>query len=1103
MAERTDINHGRIRQPSTVARQRDYARRRATALLVLGALTLTGANTASAAAAFDPIRQPLGSVAPLTLTNTDLSKGNVKAYRTWFENGAWQGDLIEYSVSKFGALTSTVDLSGLSPTNADPQTNWSAHWRFENTGIDYWNTTRKIITYNGSEQVGFRWANLSNDQKLALDDKSRQREIDGEVGVTSTILNYVRGDRRNEHPLGEAFRARYSLLGDIIHSQPVYVAGPNAAITSDGYAAWAIANAARAPRVYVGANDGMLHVFDATHNTETSGKEVYAYIPSIIIGELDRLAGRPYEHHYFVDGQLSVADVYIDKTGGSSKSWRSVLVGGLGAGGKGWYALDVTNPDLGDEDANTVAAADDKVLWEVDANNNTYGDDIGYSYGKATISKLNDGKYYAIFGNGYNSVTAKAKLILVRLSDGAVKRIATGSLGNGNPQNGLSSPAAVDLDRNGTVDVAFAGDLNGNMWKFDLRDTNPLRWGVDYSGTPIHTGVATQPVILAPDVTLHPITGLIVMFGTGQLFTDDDLETTDTQALYGIWDTGSTPVSANGQSLLAQTLRSESLDYKSGDIEEVVRTFTPEPGAIDWSTRHGWKVELPAGFRVLQPPQLRASRLKATITNPATRENWLLEAAYLDGGDPGKPIFDLNRTTTLTVDDMIDGNGDMLLDATDDIPVMWQQESGIMSEATIARVGQGVDTQLFNYIVPPVSGGYAPCTENCTAGFVGGHVDVDTDYFGNAGKSKKGQPPDLGGVGGKTHKHTHEYDKKTEQVYVDYLAINIGGVDDHVELDDPSYIPQDTRFVVIVANAELSPGSVMTLGKQQYNVVEYQALIHKALYNWDGSSDITDGKGNSLIFTGRGLTDSGGTVRHSFNDMAIVAGGLHPTNTGCVNGSDAVTKGRYRNGALVTQAVSLSTLTGGSNPLDNLIIQTPSDYSETVLLTDGTQVKMQEDLDKSDSIEPIEIFGGLRGIRSGQGVPDVLWESTLFWHYPGGACYGDADWVADVLAARDELTIDEEEFQALLDDLGITDVDEAIAECDLTGNCSDGFYQDLQALAAIEAMMTYGDGIVSGGGLDSSDDKPNLVGGSAENLGITVGPNYFPGRRTWVDIIAD
>ena len=129
MAERTDINHGRIRPPSTVARQRVYARRRATALLVLGALALTGANSASAAAAFDPIRQPLGSVAPLTLTNTDLSKGNVKAYRTWFENGAWQGDLIEYSVSKFGALTSTVDLSGLSPTNADPQTNWSAHWR--------------------------------------------------------------------------------------------------------------------------------------------------------------------------------------------------------------------------------------------------------------------------------------------------------------------------------------------------------------------------------------------------------------------------------------------------------------------------------------------------------------------------------------------------------------------------------------------------------------------------------------------------------------------------------------------------------------------------------------------------------------------------------------------------------------------------------------------------------------------------------------------------------------------------------------------------------------------------------------------------------------
>ncbi|MCX2980204.1 hypothetical protein EYC98_04900 [Halieaceae bacterium IMCC14734] len=1104
MAENTDLDNSIIRPFLTAAAPARSGLNRANALLM--ALALAGAGTVSAAPSFDPIRQPLGSVAPLTLTDTDLSKGNVKAYRTWFENGAWQGDLIEYSVSNLGALTTTVDVSGLSPTNANPQTNWSAHWRFENTSSNYWDVSRKIITYDGSAQVGFRWANLSNDQKAALDDEARNREIDGETAVTSTILNYVRGDRRNEHPLGEAYRTRYSLLGDIIHSQPVYVAKPNAALTADGYAAWAISKASRPPRVYVGANDGMLHVFDATSGTATSGKEVYAYIPSILIGELDRLAGRPYEHHYFVDGQLSVADVYIDKTGGSSEAWRSVLVGGLGSGGKGWYALDITNPNLQEEDAISVRARDDKVMWELDANNATYGDDIGYSFGKATISKLNDGKYYAIFGNGYNSVNARAKLILVRLSDGAVIRINTGIRGNGNPQNGLSSPAAIDLDRNGTVDVVFAGDLNGNMWKFDLSKTNPALWIVAYNGTPLHTGDVTQPITLAPDVTLHPSTGLIVMFGTGQLFSDADLDTTATQALFGIWDTGSTPVAANSQSLLAQPLRSESLEYTSGTITEVVSTFTPEPGPINWSNQHGWKVELPAGYRVLQPPQLRAGRLKVTITNPGTRENWLLEAAYLDGGDPGKPIFDLNKTTTLTVDDLIDGNGDVVLDDTDDIPVMWQQASGVMSEATIARIGQGVDTQLFNYIVPPVAGGNQPCTEDCTAGFVGGHVDVDTDYYNaKAGKAKKGKPADTGGVGGKTYKHTHEYDKKTEQVYVDYLAINTGGANGHAELDDAAFIPQDTRFVIIIANGELSPGSVMTLGTEQYNVVEYQVMIHKALYDWDGSSDITDGNGNSLIFTAGGLSTSsdGSTVRHSFNDMAIVAGGLHPTNTGCVNGSDAVTQGRYRNGSLVTQAVSLSTLTGGSNPLDNLIIQTPDDYTETILLTDGTQVAMQEDLDESGSIEPIEIFGGLRGIPSGQGTPDVLWESTIFWHYPGGACYGDTDWVADVLAARDELTIDEEEFQELLDDLGITDVDQEISRCDLTGLCSNQFYQDLQALAAIEALLRYGDGIDTGGGLDSTDGVPNIVGGSAENLGITVGPNYFPGRRTWVDIIAD
>ena len=328
-------------------------------------------------------------------------------------------------------------------------------------------------------------------------------------------------------------------------------------------------------------------------------------------------------------------------------------------------------------------------------------------------------------------------------------------------------------------------------------------------------------------------------------------------------------------------------------------------------------------------------------------------------------------------------------------------------------------------------------------------------------------------------------------------------MDVHVELSNDELIPQDTDFVIVVANGELSPGSVMTLGDQQYNVVEYQVMIHKALHDWDGSSDITDDNGNSLIFSARGLADSGGTVRHSFNDMAIVAGGLHPTNTGCVNKTDAVTQGRYRNGSLVTQAIALSTLTGGSNPLENLTIQTPDDYTTTILLTDGTQVQMEADLDGSGSIGPLEKFGGLRGIPAGQGTADVIWESTLFWHYPGGACYGDDDWESDVLAARDELTIDEEEFQELLDDLGITDVDEAIADCDFSGDCSSGYYQDLQALQAIEALMRYGDGIDTGGGLDNTSGTPNVVGGSAENLGITVGPNYFPGRRTWVDIIAD
>jgi hypothetical protein len=1033
----------------------------------------------AAAPRFDPGLQPLGSVAPLSLSNTDLSVGNVKGYRTWFENGGWQGDLVEYSVSNVGALSTSVDLSDISPTNdGDPPANWSAHVRFalaEVVNGTYWDSGRKIVTWGGAFQKAFRWSSLSDAQKQALDAQAFESDTD-----SSDILNYLRGERSNEVPNG-SLRNRASILGDMIHSNPVYVGPPSDSISELGYAEFAALHAARDARVYVGANDGMLHAFDAG-----TGNEAWAYVPSMLIPEMDRLAGRPYTHRYFVDGALTVHDTHY------GNAWHTTLVGGLGAGGKGWFGLDITNANLNNEDA--IGGTDIKVLWELDASND---DDLGYAFGQATIAKLNDGNWYAVFGNGYNSVNGLAKLYVVNIANGAVTRISTGS-GSADSPNGLSGVSLVDTDRNGTIDIAYAGDIDGSMWKFDLTSALKGDWEVAYEGIPLHPGDATQPIIQPPDVTLHPRSGHLVLFGTGRLFTEADMADDSVQALYGIWDSGLDPADANDQSLLAQTL-SGDLEYTALDVEEIVQTYSPDPGNIDWDTQHGWKVPLPAGFRILQPPQLRGGRLKVTITNPGTRSNYLLESYFIDGGAPRHPIFDLDRSGTLTNSDNIDGNDDGDLIDSEDQVAMWAQPNGIMSQPTIARVAQGVDTQLLNYIVPPAE---LPCTGDCPGGFQGGHIDVDTDYYNHG--AKKG---DLGGVGGKTYKHTHEYDKDTGRVYIDYMEI---GMDKHVELSNDGLIPQDEEFIVIVANADMSPGSVMTLDDREYNVVEYQAMIHRKLRAWDGEGDLTDDDGNTLIFTVAGLEASGGTVRHSFNDMAILAGGLHPTNTGCVNKTDAVTNGRYRNGSLVTQAVSRSMFDGDGNALDKLIVQQPGDLAHPAVLSDGSQVNMKEDFDDSGDFDAdnYEVFGGLRAEIEGEGDTDALFESTLFWHYPGGACYGDDGWEEDVLAARDDGVLTQEEFDQMLADLGIADLDQALednAHCADTSSADGGcmeFYDELLALQELETTITEG-GINANTGLEGDGETPVIVEGAATEQGITVGPNFQTGRRTWVDIVAD
>ncbi|PIE83391.1 MAG: hypothetical protein CSA09_00485 [Candidatus Contendobacter odensis] len=381
--------------------------------------------------------------------------------------------------------------------------------------------SRKIFTSKpDGDGIEFLWGNLDASQQAALNTHPITGTVDGKG---EQRLAFLRGKGVVEGDSGwleaNKFRERSSMLGDIVHSDPFYVEG-NPSV------------------VYVSANDGMLHAFDAA-----DGKELFAYIPRVVLGELNQLTHPNYAHFYTVDGSPVVKDI-----GG-----RKILIGTMRGGGQALYALDVTNPD-------SFSASD--VLWEFsDADDK----DLGYTFSKPTIAKMANGKYAAIIGNGYNNTEADghasdngyAMLYVFGLKDDGsldyVKKMstATGSNSPGTVPNGLATPvAAIDPEATDytTVKYVYGGDLQGNLWKFDVSDSTPNNWEVAYNGKPLFKAVSrdtdatgnyrNQPITTRPEVDVHPYDGYLLFFGTGKYFESSDNTSGGraTQALYAVWD---------------------------------------------------------------------------------------------------------------------------------------------------------------------------------------------------------------------------------------------------------------------------------------------------------------------------------------------------------------------------------------------------------------------------------------------------------------------------------------------------------------------------------------------------------------------------------------
>jgi type IV pilus assembly protein PilY1 len=445
----------------------------------------------------------------------------------------------------------------------------------------------------------------------------------------ANLVNYLAGDRSNESSGsgGAYYRKRLHVLGDVVDAQPVYVAAPVFNYTDSGYGAFQNTNNARQSMVYVGANDGMLHAVNGS-----TGAEVWSYIPSMILPNLYKLADLNYSanHAFSVDGTPQSSDVcFANCASSTSADWHTILVGGLGAGGSGYYALDVTS------------ASSPTLLWEFKygatqtsaTNGFTTDPDLGLSFGTPVITKLSDGTWVVIVTSGYNNNVSSGSghgivWVLNARTGAIIKKIDTG-VGSIVSPSGLSQIAAYaySAPTNNTALRLYGGDLLGNLWRFDISGLNASGGTV----TPQLLATLKDSAGTAQPITATPVLGnsgsnIMVYVGTGQLLGLSDIVTTQAQSIYAIKDTlantsapGTVGVygSPRSTSCASSTSANCFVQVTMSDLNGV-RTATSSV-SVKLATMNGWFEDLPeSGERINTNMDLQQGALVFTSNIPGS-----------------------------------------------------------------------------------------------------------------------------------------------------------------------------------------------------------------------------------------------------------------------------------------------------------------------------------------------------------------------------------------------------------------------------------------------------------------------------------------------------
>ncbi len=589
------------------------------------------------------ISERVGSASNIAATSINSIRTQSNLYQARYVSGEWSGDLWSYDVSD---TTTPI---------------WKASEKMpvpEDRNIYFGSTT-------GSAKE-FEWDNLTEDEKKWL-------------GNDRAVLDYITGIQTLEKKnIGGKFRNRVKILGDLVNSSPELVAEPQdlnyQRLNIEGatsYRDFLNDQAQRAPMLYVGGNDGMLHGFDAK-----TGVEKFAYIPKNVmkpsgadsVNVLYKYAQPEYIHEFSVDGSPVAVDVYIDS------KWQTILIGGLGRGsanhsggvgsiGGGFYAIDVTNPGA------------HQVKWDKSF------PEAGTFLGEPQVTLMNTGDWAVILGYGFNNSTNQSGILVINIANGNIIANISTNTGSSSDPNAMSELSLVDKNADGTTDIIYGGDLHGQVWKFDVSNTNANLWSIDYNGKPLFIAKDTmnkrQKITGGVMTTIEPKTGSVwVFFGTGQYLNQNDPSDASTQSWYGIKD----GLQISGRSELVERIITNVDNY---------RTISD---GVEITNKRGWYMDLPsARERIVDMPMMIGAELvmntvipDTNVCNPAG-SGYIMAISPFTGQRLKRPFFDLNN------DDQFN-DSDKVTAGSTTLPPSGILVSSLNSVMTIVKEGEMIKT---------------------------------------------------------------------------------------------------------------------------------------------------------------------------------------------------------------------------------------------------------------------------------------------------------------------------------------------------------------------------------------------------------------------------